>query len=97
MRVYHDKILLSTPFRVRSLREATRLDDQLAREQARKRGLCVKGTLGVTVEAFRRRLLSAEEVELIFQAILDRDELWISDALVHRVWDAWRPEVAKPR
>jgi predicted nucleic acid-binding protein len=73
------------------------LDDQLAREQAQKRGLCVKGTLGVIVEAFRQRLLTAEEVELIFQAILDRDDIWISDALVHRVWDAWRPEAAKPR
>jgi predicted nucleic acid-binding protein len=68
------------------------LDDQLAREQAQELGLRVKGTLGVIVEAFRRRLLAAEEVELVFQAILDRDDIWISDALVRRVWDAWRQE-----
>jgi predicted nucleic acid-binding protein len=73
------------------------LDDQLAREQAQALGLCVKGTLGIIVEAFRQRLLTAEEVELIFQAILDRDDIWISDSLVHRVRDAWRREVAKPR
>lgn len=30
----------------------------------------------------------------IFQAILDRDDIWISDALVRRVWDAWRQETA---
>jgi predicted nucleic acid-binding protein len=61
------------------------LDDQLTREQALELGLHVKGTLGVIVEAFRRRQLVAEEVELVFQAILDRDDIWISDALVRRV------------
>jgi len=71
------------------------LDDQLAREQAQERGLRVKGTLGVIVEAFRRRLLAAEEVELVFQAVLDRDDIWISDALVRRVWDAWRREASE--
>jgi len=68
------------------------LDDELAREQAQKLGLRVKGTLGVIIEAYRRQLLTAEEVELVFQAILDRDDIWISDALVRRVWDAWRQE-----
>jgi len=61
------------------------LDDQLTREQALELGLHVKGTLGVIVEAFRRRQLVAEEVELVFQAILDRDDIWISDALVRRI------------
>lgn len=69
------------------------LDDQLAREQAQKLGMRVKGTLGVIVEAYRRQLLATEEVELVFQTILDRDDIWISDALVHRVWDAWRREM----
>ena len=68
------------------------LDDELAREQAQKLGLRVKGTLGVIIEAYRRQLLTAEEVELVFQAILDRDDIWISDALVRRVWVAWRQE-----
>ena len=70
------------------------LDDQLAREQAQKLGFHVKGTLGIIVDAFRRRLLATEEVELIFQAILDRDDIWISDALVRRVLDAWRRETS---
>ena len=70
------------------------LDDQLAREQAQELGLRVKGTLGVIVEALRRRRLAVEEVELIFQEILDRDDIWISDALVRRVWDAWRREAS---
>jgi predicted nucleic acid-binding protein len=70
------------------------LDDQLAREQAQELGLRVKGTLGVIVEALRRRRLAVEEVNLIFQEILDRDDIWISDALVRRVWDAWRRETS---
>lgn len=72
------------------------LDDQLAREQAQEFGLRVKGTLGVIVAAFHQQLLTVDEVELIFRAILDRDDLWISDALVRRVWDAWRREAAHP-
>ena len=44
--------------------------------------------------AYRRQLLAEEEVELVFQAIFDRDDIWISDALVRRVWDAWRQETA---
>jgi len=43
------------------------LDDQLAREQALGLGLHVKGTLGVIVEAYRQRLLTAAEVEVVFQ------------------------------
>lgn len=72
------------------------LDDQLAREQAQELGLHVKGTLGVIVASYRRQLLTAEEVDLIFQAILDRDDIWISDALVRRVQAAWRQEAGNP-
>jgi len=62
------------------------LDDQLAREQAQQLGLNVKGTLGVIVDAYRQQLLSRTELEIVFQAILDRDDIWISDTLVRRVW-----------
>ncbi len=71
------------------------LDDQLAREQAQVLGLPVKGTLGVIIEASRRGLLIPEEVEIVFQTILDRDDIWISEGLVRRVRDAWRREVAR--
>jgi hypothetical protein len=39
-------------------------------------------------------LMATEEVELIFQAILDRDDIWINDALVRRVLDTWRRETS---
>jgi predicted nucleic acid-binding protein len=73
------------------------LDDQLAREHAQRLGLKVKGTLGIIVEAYRRRFMTAAEVEIVFRAILDRDDIWISDALVRRVWDAWRAEAERQR
>ncbi len=66
------------------------LDDQLAREEAKRRGLSVKGTLGVILHAFGDRLITAQEVELVLQAILNQDDIWISDDLVRRVRDDWR-------
>ena len=59
-------------------------------EHAQALGLHVKGTLGVIVEAQRHGLLTDEEVELVFQAIMEREDIWISDTLVRRVRDAWR-------
>jgi predicted nucleic acid-binding protein len=61
------------------------LDDALARDAASSFGLPVKGTLGVLVEAYRSGLLSREQLEAAFDAILDRDDIWIATALVHRV------------
>ena len=66
------------------------LDDWLAREEAQRLGLKVKGTLGIIADAYRRGLISLNEVELIFQAIIAREDIWISDALVRRVWDELR-------
>ncbi|MEW6665588.1 MAG: hypothetical protein AB1512_10275 [Thermodesulfobacteriota bacterium] len=46
------------------------LDDELARKHARQAGLRTKGTLGVIIEANRRKLLDPKEVEIAFQSIL---------------------------
>ena len=61
------------------------LDDLVAREMAQRLGLKVKGTLGILVDAYREALLTREEIELVFQAILDREDIWISRALIRRV------------
>ena len=63
------------------------LDDQLAREEAQRLELKIKGTLGVISEAYRRGLTTHQETEFIFQAILTNDDIWISEALVRRVWE----------
>ena len=66
------------------------LDDLLAREEAQRLGLKVKGTLGVLAEAVRRGALNRQERDLVFQAILDREDIWMSQALVRRVWNELR-------
>lgn len=59
----------------------------MARNSAQKLNLKVKGTLGVLAEAFRKGALSSSEVDAIFDALLKRDDIWIADALIHRIWD----------
>jgi predicted nucleic acid-binding protein len=70
----------------------TLLDDLLAREAAKQLGLRVKGTLGVIVEARRQNAITPPEVDVIFQSILARGDIWISDSLVNRVWEALRQD-----
>jgi uncharacterized protein len=66
------------------------LDDLEAREYARRLGLSVAGTLGVLVEAHRRAIVTRVEIDVLMQAILNRDDIWISQVLVRRVWDDLR-------
>lgn len=63
------------------------LDDMRARQEARDQGLRVKGTLGVLVDAFRQHYLSTLEIEVIFAALLKRDDIWIAEELIRQVWD----------
>ncbi len=62
------------------------LDDQLAREAARTFGLHVKGTMGVLVDAYRRQILSIDEMVFAFDVIKQRSDIWISAAFVETVW-----------
>jgi len=61
------------------------LDDEMARAEARRIGLQVKGTLGVLVEAFRAGLLSFDETELLLLEIAARPDIWISEKLCHQI------------
>jgi len=47
--------------------------------------LSIKGTLGVIVEAYRAGLLRFNDVENTIEAIIDREDIWISEELCHRV------------
>jgi len=60
-------------------------DDEKVREEAKARGLSIKGTLGVIVEAYRAGLLRFNDVENTIEAIIDREDIWISEELCHRV------------
>ncbi len=53
------------------------LDDDLARKEARRFGVELKGTLGLLVQAFRKQILTFEEVEFLIQQIAARPDIWI--------------------
>lgn len=62
------------------------LDDLAAREAAQQLGLKVKGTVGVVVDAHRQQKLSLAELDIVFEALLARQDIWISNTLARRVW-----------
>jgi len=68
------------------------LDDLKAREEARARGLIVKGTLGILASAHRRDLLTFPDVEAVIEGILLRDDLWIAEGLCRQVLVSLRAE-----
>jgi len=47
--------------------------------------LPTKGTLGVIVQAYRSRLLTFHELENAFEAIIEREDIWISEELCRSV------------
>ncbi|MEA3428566.1 MAG: hypothetical protein U9Q84_05030 [Thermodesulfobacteriota bacterium] len=55
------------------------LDDMLARSEAKALGFSVKGTLGVITKGYRRKILSIEEVRIIFDRIIERNDIWIAE------------------
>ncbi|MDZ7362124.1 MAG: hypothetical protein ONB46_15580 [candidate division KSB1 bacterium] len=63
------------------------LDDMQARTEAKSLGMQVKGTLGVFVDAVRQNLLNLSEIDVIFDALLKRDDIWIAEGLVRHVWN----------
>jgi predicted nucleic acid-binding protein len=60
-------------------------DDEKVREEAKARGLRVRGTLGVIMQAYRNGLLGFNDVESITKAIMEREDIWISEELCRRV------------
>jgi len=60
-------------------------DDEKVREEAKARGLNVKGTLGVIIQAYRAGLLRLNDVHSIIGAIMSREDIWISEELCRRV------------
>ncbi len=66
------------------------LDDLKAREAAKTFGLKVKGSLGILVDAFRANLMNADEIKEAFDLLRKRQDIWIAEDLIHKVWDALR-------
>ncbi len=64
------------------------LDDEVARTEARRLNLRVRGTLGVLVEAYQQKLLLFNQINFLFQEIAERQDIWISDKLCQQVLKA---------
>lgn len=60
-------------------------DEAKARQEAMKRGLSVRGTLGVLVQAYRAGRLTREQLQFALNEIMARDDIWISAELCRRV------------
>jgi len=61
------------------------IDEERGREVARQRGVKVRGTLGVLVQAYRAGLITADQLRLYFGQIEERTDIWISPALCRRL------------
>lgn len=66
------------------------LDDETARAEARRLKLRVRGTLGVLTQAYRSKILSFPEVELLLQEIAARPDIWISAKLCEQALQTLR-------
>jgi len=61
------------------------LDDEIARAEARRLKLRVRGTLGVLTQAYHNGLLSFPQVELLIHEIAARPDIWIGARLCEQV------------
>lgn len=61
------------------------LDEVRAREEARIRSLIIKGTLGVLIQAHHKSLLSLSQTRTLIELIIQRDDIWIAEALCRHV------------
>jgi predicted nucleic acid-binding protein len=57
------------------------MDDEIARSEAHRLGFSVKGTLGILIEAHRKKYLTIDQVELLLREIAARPDIWISEQL----------------
>ena len=61
------------------------LDEEVARAEARRLKLAVRGTLGILAQSYRARLLNLAQTELLIRAISVRPDIWISAKLCEQV------------
>jgi predicted nucleic acid-binding protein len=61
------------------------IDETVGRRTARDRGLSVRGSLEVLVEAYQRGLIQADQLRLYSEEMARRQDIWINPALVKRL------------
>jgi predicted nucleic acid-binding protein len=73
------------------------LDDEIARTEARRLGLSVRGTLGILVDSYRQGLLTFVEIELLIHEIASRPDIWIAGRLCESVLASLRKSPIETR
>jgi predicted nucleic acid-binding protein len=63
------------------------IDETVGREAARARGLAVRGSLGVLIQAYRQDAIDADQLRLYLAEVARRHDVWINPALVERLRD----------
>ncbi len=63
------------------------IDEERGREIVRKENLTVKGSLGVLIEAYRKKLVTDTQLKFYFEEIMMRTDIWISTDLCVRLLD----------
>jgi predicted nucleic acid-binding protein len=66
------------------------LDDEMARSEARRLKLRVRGTLGVLAQAYHAKIISLPDIELLIQEIAARPDIWISVRLCEQTLQGLR-------
>ncbi|HOT93223.1 MAG TPA: DUF3368 domain-containing protein [Anaerolineae bacterium] len=61
------------------------IDEERGREEARRRNITVRGTLGVLVQAYRRGLITSDQLRFYFSQIEKRTDIWINPSLCRRL------------
>jgi predicted nucleic acid-binding protein len=72
------------------------IDDEVARSEARRLGLPLRGTLGVLVQACREKVLTLAQTEILIQEVSIRRDIWISGKLCEQVLSELRRGYDKP-
>jgi len=60
------------------------MDEERGREFARQKNLSIRGSLGILIEAYGKKLISEEQLRFYFHQISERKDIWINpDLCVH--------------
>lgn len=57
------------------------MDEEQGRDFARQKKLSVRGSLGVLIEAYAKKLISEDQLRFYFQQISERKDIWINPDL----------------
>ena len=61
------------------------MDEERGRNYARQKNLQVRGSFGILIEAYARKLISEDQLRFYFQQISERKDIWINPDLCVRL------------